>query len=173
MSFITALADLPQAIFSFFSQTMGCGKSEEQIISVACSLCELVKILSSADPSKFLCSVWKFGACKGALNMHETFPEVGEASPQWKLCKKVPEVGSSGNIGSLWGTRIDLMELRLNCYVSFLSVMSREEIRQDACNGFSHWKFLPSPHRISGAQPEWPLGSWSPLIPFYPDCSAW
>lgn len=25
--------------------------------------------------------------------------------------------------------------------------------------------FLPSPHRITGAQPEWPLGSWTCLLP--------
>ena len=38
----------------------------------------------------------------------------------------------------------------------------------------SFWKFLPSPHRISGAQPELPSGSWSPLLPrpFSPDCSV-
>ena len=30
-------------------------------------------------------------------------------------------------------------------------------------------------HGISGAQPDWPLGSWSPLFtrPFSPDCSVW
>ena len=28
---------------------------------------------------------------------------------------------------------------------------------------FSFWTFPPSPHRISGAQPEWPSGPWTPL----------
>ena len=38
----------------------------------------------------------------------------------------------------------------------------------------SFWKFLPSPHRISGAEPEWPSGSWSPLLPrpLSRDCSG-
>lgn len=27
------------------------------------------------------------------------------------------------------------------------------------------WNFLPPPHSITGAQPEWPLGSWTGLLP--------
>ena len=33
-------------------------------------------------------------------------------------------------------------------------------------------KFLPSPHRISGAQQEWPSGSFSPLLPRPSGCST-
>ena len=40
---------------------------------------------------------------------------------------------------------------------------------------FSFWKFLPSPHRIFGAQPEWPSGSWSTLLsrPLSTNYSVW
>ena len=39
----------------------------------------------------------------------------------------------------------------------------------------SSLKFFLSPHRISGALPEWPSGSWSPLLPrpFSRDFSVW
>ena len=39
-------------------------------------------------------------------------------------------------------------------------------------DGCPSGSFYPSPHGISGAQPEWPLGSRSPLIPrpFSPEC---
>ena len=55
-----------------------------------------------------------------------------------------------------------------------LATLSQSPDRWSVEWWLSFWKFLPSPHRISGAHPEWPSGSWSSLLPrpFSPDLAG-
>lgn len=85
-----------------------------------------------------------------------------DTSPQWKFAK-------SKLSPSKWSQTVRNTILWL--HENKTELVGLHPMRH-VCS--SVWKFLSFPHRLSGAQSEWPSGSWSPQYPnsLSPVCSV-
>ena len=78
---------------------------------------------------------------------------------------------------SVWESFVLFYKLQAGFHVSFTEkrpLCYKAQIGEVLKLWLSFWRFLPYPHRIAGAMPEWQSGSLSPLLPrlFSPDCSV-